>query len=361
MSDTSDSSSKASDQRQRAGKRFIVSFFLSLAWVLTLYLLAYRIIDPEEEYGTGIFPAPMANARVTKQARFKEYIAQHPVDGLILGSSHCMTFEPTLADRLTGHTFFNFTVENAMMEDDLAIYRWVRRQGVRPKLVVVDLDVESFAPSDQIDARLENNYELREMLSESGSPATSKVGSLLSSLKHALTIQSAVAMAKGIALKARPRPKTESIDPDGHTVFAAYERQVARGEFDLQRSVRSAISVYTDKYKSMDRLSLRRTQWLDDLVQEGSQDGCRIILWVPPFHPDLTHALAATPYAARLADLVNVENDLASKYPRSVAAFDLSSLSSFGGNDTDWIDGAHMNKENGERALKRLLSDYHGL
>src|SRR5438445_13736810 len=109
-----------------------VSTFLVLA---ALYLGAYRVVDPDSEYGTGKYPPPLANARETKQTIFKTYAASHKVQGLILGSSRSMQMEPALAEKLTGYPFFNFSVQNAMVEDDLAIYRWVLSQGADPKLL----------------------------------------------------------------------------------------------------------------------------------------------------------------------------------------------------------------------------------
>jgi hypothetical protein len=337
--------------------RFLLAFVSTFLVLVALYLAAYREVDPDSEYGTGTFPAPLANARETKQKLFKAYAASHPVDGLILGSSRSMLLEPALADRLSGHTFFNFSVQNAMVEDYLAIYRWVREQGVEPKMLVVGVDVEAFDPADKIDERLRHNEPLFTALNGSPPSSLSSLAETVTRSGDELNIENAEGIAKGVELKLRPAKQTDVVEADGHTEYPLDDELVRSGKFDLERLIGQTIPTYAANYRNMDRLSPRREQWLRDLVSEAQSRGAKVILWVPPLHPETVRALnQSTPYGERLKDVVAFVENLATEFPGTVSAYDLSSPDKFGGNDQDWRDGAHMNKRNADRALKAMFA-----
>lgn len=341
--------------------RFFVVFFSVFLLLVVCYLALFRVVDPRSEYGTGKFPAPLANARVTKQKKFKDYLVNHKIDGLVLGSSRSMLFDPKVIDKKTGHVFFNFSVENAMVEDYLAIYRWVLKQGVKPKMLIVGLDVEALNPSDKIDDRLQDNSAMLAALEDTKTGFLDRTSSSLAKASNALTIQSALAMEKGVQLKFRPTPQTDIVEPDGHTEYPTYEKDRAAGTFDLEKKIGETIPGYSAQYKDMDKLSPMRVGRLQELVQEATTNGATVILWVPPLHPETVVKLTdSTPYAARLKETVKLAQDTAAKFPGQVQAFDFSSPDKFGGNDKDWRDGAHMDKRNAARVLGKMLGSASG-
>ena len=336
--------------------RFLIVFVSTFLVLAGLYLAAYRLVDPDSEYGTGKFPPPLANARETKQRMFKAFAATHKVEGLILGSSRSMQLEPDLAKQLTGYTFFNFSVQNAMVEDYLAAYRWVLAQGADPKLLVVGVDVEALDPADKIDQRLLHNETLMTALQGTSPARFQRIASTIGRSIDELNIENASAIAKGVELKVRPARQTDVVEADGHTEYPLDEQDKRSGKFDLQRSIGLTIPTYAANYRNMNRLSPQRKAWLEDLVREAAAHQAKVLLWVPPLHPETVVALnASTPYGQRLQDLVAYVNELQTKFPDTVRAFDLSSPDKFGGNDLDWRDGAHMNKQNAQRALTKML------
>jgi hypothetical protein len=337
--------------------KFFVAFFCTFLLLVATYLGLYRVIDPRGQFGTGIFPAPLANARVSKQKKLRAYEKTHAVNSLILGSSRSMLFDPAVIDKKTGLVFFNFAVENAMVEDYLAVYRWVKSQGVKPKMLIVGLDVEALNNSNKMDERLQDNPALYNALK--GAPQSSlgeRLRLMLSEASNALTIQNAMAMFQGIKLKVRPAPQTDIVQPDGHTEYPVYEKMHQAGTWDLQAKISETIPGYSAEYKDMTSLSDERKAQLLTLVKEATGDGAKTILWIPPLHPVTVKKLAeATPYPARLMDTIHFAESVAAQYPRSVFAVDLSTPERFGGNDSDWRDGAHMNKKNAELALEKML------
>lgn len=334
--------------------RFLFVFAWTFLILAALFLLTYRFVDPDSEYGTNRFPPPLANARQTKQQTFKAFVATQKVDGLFLGSSRSMALEPALAQKLTGYRFFNFSVQNAMAEDYLAIYRWVLKQGQDPKLLIVGVDVEAFDPSNKIDERLRDNNALLTALDSTAKPTPITT---ITRAGDELNIENALAIAKGIQLKVRPARQTDVVEPDGHTEYPFDEADARSGKFNLGKMIGQTIPTYAANYKGMNKLSPEREERLTQLVQEAAAHQAKVILWVPPLHPETVKVLdESTPYGERLKDTIALAQRLAEQYPGTVTAIDLSSPDKFGGNESDWRDGAHMKKQNAERALAAMLS-----
>src|SRR5207245_2103498 len=144
--------------------RFLIVFLTAAAVFSILYGGVIRIVDPHGDFGTGGFPVVGLHARSEKMQLFKAYAAAAAPEGLIVGWSRAMKRSPRTLESQTGHRFFNFAVETAHAEDELAIYRWVRQQGVRIKVLVIGLDVEALHSDDRPDVALLGNEALMETL-----------------------------------------------------------------------------------------------------------------------------------------------------------------------------------------------------
>jgi len=339
-------------------KILLIVFLGTFLLFLVGYLALYRVIDPRSEFGTGIFPAPITNARQTKQDIFKRFLAQGPIDGLILGSSRTMMMDPASSPLANHRRFFNFGVENAMLEDDLAVYRWALQQGADPKILIVGLDVEAFDSANHIDDRLQSNARLLETVSPSAKNPLSiqRMRSNATVTSNALTVQSAIAMTRAIELKVKPVPQVAVVSEDGHNEFPVYEELVRTTRFDLPKAISETLPVYTGKYQNMRGLSEQRKQWLIDLIHDAQNHQCKVVLWITPLHPAMADVLEkSTPYGVRLQEVLAFLDHLPSQFPETVRVFDFSLPDRFGGTDDDWIDGAHMNKRNAGRAFDFMM------
>jgi hypothetical protein len=334
--------------------KFFVTFFATFLVLTISYLAIYQIVDPRGEFQTGKFPQPLANARISKQSSFRTYHSEAPVQGLILGSSRSMPLEPRVAEAVTGHRFFNFSVENAKAEDYLAIYRWVKSQGVQPKHLIIGLDVEALHSDDQLDERLTGSPELhRALLRKTGQPSVlESADTRLNQAGTALTIQSAIAVSKGVALKVRPVRQADVVQADGHTDYPIYKEKKAEGSWDLERMIGAIIPTYVSQFKGMQGLSEERKRRLAELLAEAAQDGAAVDLWIPPLHSKTVDALKDTPYEQRKAEVFAYAQEIAAKYGARV--YDFSRAANFGGSDTDFRDGAHMDHVNAEKVLRAI-------
>src|SRR5690348_13397725 len=131
-----------------------------------------RFIDPYGEWGTGRFPRVVMDSRRDKMQMFRRASVGPHVSGVLLGSSRSMLLRPSVLSDALGQPVFNFAVDNAHVEDYLAIYRWTTRQGAPLRLLIIGLDVVAMHPDDVPDHMFQRIDELKTQLEEPSSGRT---------------------------------------------------------------------------------------------------------------------------------------------------------------------------------------------
>ena len=99
-------------------------------------------VNPYGQYSSNCFEPIVQDSRCEKVELFERLEAAP--QGLILGSSRALKFEPEYLQTRTSQTFFNFAVNHGRPEDFLATVRYYRdRFGFCPKTVLIGVDVAS--------------------------------------------------------------------------------------------------------------------------------------------------------------------------------------------------------------------------
>lgn len=342
------------ERKRTTGMRFLATHLIVVALLFSLYLAAAVLIDPRNDFGTGKFPVLIVDSRAQKMRLFTAFQARGPVDGLILGSSRSMKLRPAEFDRALHQRFFNFSVDNARAEDDLAIYRWVRRQGAHPKIIVVGLDLEALHNDNVVDHRLLKNDALMDALNRRRSSA-----SILrrgETLKECFTISYAKNLAQSAVLAARHTRELPlmTFESDGYLRYARYEAQQRQGTFNLDQELTASIAEYQRRLKTMDHPSARRIQRLQTLVSEAHADGATVVIWITNLHPRVSRVLQAkTRYPQLLRETNAVLRHLDAQ--PGVTTFDFHDPAAYGGDTTDWYDGAHVGVTNARRIVARIV------
>jgi hypothetical protein len=343
--------------------RFLAVFLAAAAAFAALYAGIARLVDPRGEFGSGRFPVIESDARAEKMRLFQSYAAEGKPSGLILGSSRAMKVRPGTLERETGQRFFNFAVDNARAEDYLAIYRWVRQQGVRPKLVVVGLDVEALHDDDRAEASLLQDGALMATLGNGG-PAErgllapfrgSPAARLAKRYKSTFTIEYLTDMVTAVRLflfpQSRPLPLME-FEPDGYLRYRRWERERAAGRFRFDQDLERCLTRSAGRFEAMTQLSGRRRTYVQELADEARAEGARVVVWITTLHPATTrHLEARTGYAALL--------DATREYLRSlagegVAGFDFSRPEAYEGTESGFYDCLHIDETNANRLMAAL-------
>ena len=335
----------------------LAAFVGALALWMGAYLALVRTVDPYGDFNAfpRHFPLLIWDSRPAKLALFQSYRAAGPVQGLILGSSRSAKLSPSEFEARTGKRFFNFGVGSAPAEEYLATYRWIRRQGVRPEIVIIGLDIEALNNSDAPVPGFRRSAALNAMLVDETAPFE-RIRDVLRIYNQAFTIPYFQDTCRAVALSRRPHPAQgdEILDPDGLERDREIEREVAQGTFDLAQHIQRCLPNYVARFSDRTGLSRRRERDVEQAVREARRDGAAVVVWLTPLHPvTVEHLAQRTRYRPLLEDarryLAHLETSL------EVSAYDFSDPSTFGGSLTGWYDCAHMDAGNASKVVAGLV------
>jgi hypothetical protein len=351
-------SQRLGDAGSEDSSKVFLNWLLGSALATILgYSLAAVVVDPRGYFRTGIFPASVLNSRQLKQALFREYSISGEVDGIVLGSSRSMLVAPKVLSGLGCGRFFNFAVDSARAEDYLAVFRWSVAQGAKPGRLLLGLDVEALHDAAGLDERLLTNPSLMAGLGAGGWDR------LQSEARSWLAIGRAVfsgGYAWGMLASLRARSgdflETRRFEVDGGARYPRWERERREGTFDQDGNIRGSCDEYKRRFAQMAALSPERIEVLKRLITEASSRQVKVVLWITPLHPRVVDVLERdTEYDKMLDQTRALIRELATRF--GVIALDLSDPRRFGGNDTDWWDGSHMDEENGAKLTVRLAEE----
>jgi hypothetical protein len=330
----------------------IRTFVLTVVALAFIYAAAIQTVDPRGDFGRRPAAGLVLDARVEKIKRFQAYAAAGPVEGLILGSSRSMMLEPAGLEKATGLRFFNFSIEGARAEDYLEIYRWVRAQGIHPRVVILGVDVEALHNDDRREAR-------QPMSSSGDAPPESRWQAFRHRFALVKRAFGASYLADGVrAVAFRPwssRLPFYAFGPDGALRYPQLEERRAHGTFDLDRRIADCLPVYLERFQSMMGLSPRRRADLEATIREATSDGARVIVWLTTLHPRAIDYLEHRTRYAQLAAATRAYLESLAREPE-VRVMDLSEASSYGASPRGWYDCGHIDEDNAARVIARLAA-----
>jgi hypothetical protein len=333
---------------------FLPRFLVALAITSVAYATPLRAVNPEGDFSNGVFAPIVVDAREFKMAQLRGDPAAVRYDALVLGSSRSMQIGPELDARYGTHSY-NFAVDSAHAEDYLAIYHWVKRLGLRPRLLAIGVDLEALHDSDKVDERYERNVELVGALGDRSALQRDLDAAVteLQKYKRMFTAWYAADAARSLRvhLSTELPPQIEALGSDGLLSYPRWEAQRRAGTFDLRTEVASCLPLYVDRFRDMRGLSSWRSGLLAQLFSEAAADGAVVVAWLTPLRPETIELLGATTEYPRVrAQASSFLADLASR--NGARWRDLSDPTSFGATADGWYDCAHLDATN----LTRLIA-----
>jgi hypothetical protein len=336
-------------------------FLLVIAAFTVVYSGIAVTINPRGDFASHRFPSLIADSLQEKRRLWQSFQSTHRVGGIILGSSRSMKLQPATFARAFGTPFFNFAVNGSHVEEMALVYDIVRKQGVRPKIVVIGLDLEALHSDNLLSIPHIPFVKLRKEIDAAVVPPPSRIEQIsdaATALNRTFTLSYTNDMIRSVEIKAHPAQLGESaqlIDPDGYMRYPGYEAERRAGTFDLDKQIRKVQNYYVERFKAMTALSPRRKAALEQLITKIQGDGGRIILWITTLHPRLVAQLnAATPYPELLKELRAYVKQLHTRY--GIAVTDCSDITFYGGSETGWYDGAHVDESNAALITRRILN-----
>ena len=333
------------------GRRYLVVllavFAASLAGVAALNVA----VDPSDSFGTDLFEPLVWTARSRKVELLAEQ--QEPVTGLILGSSRAMKVEPAHAELLWGGRWFNGSVNSAMTEDLLAMYRYATDDLGHPvDRLVLGLDGEAFHDSKGVDERLASTPQLARQV-----PGLRDLGWATDLAASAISYQQTMLSLRSIRYRLTdyPAPSTTFGD-QGLLTYVVWERELAAGTFDFDAALKRARRLYRKRYEGFEGLSPERTAHLTTLLDLCAERGVDVRVYLTPLHPELrAHLARRTTFTPRMREVSAwLEQELAA---RGVPFLDGTDPTSFGGDPDGFFDGAHPLEANNRLLLDALAAE----
>jgi hypothetical protein len=264
-----------------------------------------------------------------------------------------MKLKPSDLEKAFGGRFFNFAVTSATVEDYGSIYAWVRQHGVKPRDLVIGLDVEALHSDEQYNAML-NVPELRAAFEgKTGFSIRKRMAQTLKGAKNVYKLGYFLDAMSSIRLKLWPTPARWSFDSDGYVRYLLSEHQRATGTFDYPRVMAESAARYRKTYQEMTRLSMRRCAYLEELIRRAQADGARVLVWITPLHPQVLQEVERGTAYAQLVEQTAAYLDSLRKSDR-IAAADLHDPVAYGASGSYWYDCVHYDEPAAQRIIARL-------
>lgn len=312
------------------------------------------VVNPYGQYSPRLVHPVVRETRSEKFELFQE-LTEKP-DGLILGSSRSLKFEPKYLKEHTSLTFFNFGVNHGRPEDFLAILRAYRdRYGCSPAVVLMAIDIASLNDLVPSDARLCAEPNLYRFV-KNELPWKENFDRFCQLFSYQQTSASISALRASIGNRA-PR-HDEVFDSDGVIQYIKRQAEMEQDCYDFEAALDYNIREYKNLYGGMKQLSRRRLSYLFEAVRLCEQNGSQVFLFTTVYHPRLRDILASkTNFTVLEEEAIHELSRLAQGLNANFINF--GSIEKFGGNQEQFYDGIHPTEFNTRLMIDRMLPTLH--
>lgn len=332
--------------------RFIAVWLFVVTASLTVTATINWVVNPYGQYATELLAPIVQDSRGEKLALFDQWTAAP--EGLILGSSRALKFEPSYLQQKTNLKFFNFAVNHGRPEDFLAILRLYRQKfHTLPKMIVIGVDTASLNDIVPDDARLNSTPRLSEHV-----PDVCNWDEKLDHYFRLLSFQQLSASMKSVAKRIRRTHQDtvpEYFEPDGVIRYVVREAEMASGTYDFEAALRYNEREFTSIFGTFSCLSEKRLAYIDEVIKICAESDCKVYMFSTVSHPRLRNTLSAKTKFVSIENLaINQLREIAAKYQATF--LDLSTVEHFHGDPTQFVDGIHPLENNTRLMIDQLLS-----
>ncbi|MSP47879.1 MAG: hypothetical protein EXQ95_00995 [Alphaproteobacteria bacterium] len=303
-----------------------------------------RLLEEVEQGAIASSRQTGASPRGDKLASFAG--ATGRFDLLILGSSTAYTI-PGKLEAAAGISAFNLAIDMAMIADIYCVMRFALDRQDRVRRIIVGLDVFAFRPKDVtvIDPRSIGFPDLVKYLAPDDRAALAALGEAgeREFQRLRINLQRLIGWNPGLRY---------SFDGEhGDLIGDDAGVQPSGLRPDVIEQNRHAMAV---AYGGFDRICPKQSEYLRDMARVATAAAIRIDFVIMPIHRALGDFLAEkTTYPARKAEVLDLIRPLVSE---TVRLHDLSTPAAFGGDEEDFSDTYHLDRQNGARLLRYVLA-----
>jgi hypothetical protein len=306
-------------------------------------------VNPLGKYASRELPTLVWTARADK-ANFLEQYHKNP-EVLILGSSRTMKVDPNYIKEKTNLDAFNAGVNSARAEDYYVMLKYaVEELNMKPKYVILGIDVEGFHNNVPPDDRLVYNEKFAKYLYEEDKKST------FSLLKSMVTYDQTAASARSLMFAMTEYPTKETAyDNNGFLHYLKKEEEIKKGKF--KADIDSYVIKYKDRFNNFTTIDNRRKNYFDDFLAFAEENDIKVISFITTLHDDVVEELRKTRnYDERKKELVTFL-DLMEKKHNHFSYNDFDTVDKYNGSLAAFYDGAHIGEENANKITIRLLQE----
>lgn len=319
-----------------SGKAFALLFAATFAVQAGAALALNYVVNPRSEFPTATFQ-PLTHDW-HKRAVFEAATREAPIDALIVGSSRSWGLPTSTLEEAGYSHAFNWAIGSAKARDLLTAYReTVEAQGP-PKLLIIGF--EDWQLGDMHGTPLEADD--RDALD------------IAAALGRSLSWRYVRDSVKAIEYNVKGFPeRVYAFDQGGNVRWEKRENALERGELDIEAEIKSLYNNGNEHYYASVKRVPQAPIDIATLVREARADGAEVILFLTPMHPMGAEILPADLYAASLA---NARAVAFAQCEAGARVFDLTDPASYGSDLSNFVDGWHYTKVEGDKILRYVLS-----
>jgi hypothetical protein len=349
---------------------------LSLVGLLLAGVMALNyILNPLGIYPTSYFE-PLALERHTIYVYKADLYddMNPPPEVVVLGSSRSFTVPPAYITQITGMPAFNASIPAGLLRDFLQFTRHTVDEGHPPRVIIIGLSTELITRR--------GNKQPKEITAPSGKKADKKADKkkkkahtpgLAERLLGTSTYEDAeefradlsynIDLARQLVswyqteqsirmleeeLKGRPNANYR-FDKDGLIHF--HER------LPLDQAVQSYIAnrFWGKLFSTVNELGPGSIDTLETLLNLCRKNNIQVIIYLPPWHPQMLAVYEQQDFERLKAEYLDLLASLQDKYDFTV--YDMTTVESFGGDETMFVDGVHPSEEAARLMLDIMLKD----
>jgi hypothetical protein len=321
------------------------------------------VANPFAIYGTNIIPRPPGMYE-KKFMLYDEF--QPPPHALILSNSHIMTFDPDIVEEITGERCFNFWLPGACTETYYAILKMVLEQKHDDiDLIIVGTGIEVLHPALPIQPEARflpeiSQYFIHDRFGQAN---------IFDKISLIFTIEQLRQAAALIVVNLRHRldedyhPGQVKLEyfPNGMTLQASAEAEIAAGTFNLDERIRARLRSkrYTEEgpvIKGWTGPSKIREEYWIDFLNLCRENNIQVYVFMSPVHPLLLDLAAELNTENMFAEADEFIRTTTEEY--GFVYRDYLHPESWGGDPDLFYDEIHMRQANSDILLRHLLADY---
>jgi hypothetical protein len=339
---------------------------LSLFVLLLIGVMVFNyILNPLGIYPTSYFEPLVLNHDTTYRYKTNLYDSMNPPpEVVVLGSSRAFTVSPAYITEITGLSAFNASVHGGGVGDFIQFTRHMVDEGHPPRVIIVGLATELMVhksrPSQQANApaspkkKAKSDPSLAERLL--GTDAYRSLNEFRADLSHNIDLVRQLAAwyqteesIRQLKLEFNGRPRAfYRIDTDGLVHFK-------RPQLEKMVQANIADPLWGELFSRYDEVDKGALTVVKNLLALCRKNHIQVIFYLPPYQPQMLAIYDQQNFPRLKAEQLELLASLQDKYDFTV--YDMTTVESFGGDETMFIDGVHPSEDASRLILDILLKD----